>query len=335
MSEQVNLTPEQIAAMREQKMESFRKMGLPPGAGQMSQITEMPPTRQQIAQQEVAQQKAAQANPEGNVVMEQESAEDMTQSIRQQINEERTQKQQYGAHFTSDKYQKLMAIKNGNLRQEYDVHKRVSSNPGTGGAATGYQLPVSKAGQKRGTQGMGQQPVSANAIAPTATPSKNSREAALIENMFAGTSSPRFSVASNIEQGGNLINEESSYGGDFNSKWNTKKASFQNGQPGTTQQPPHTSNGEIQEMKEMLKMLIEAQVSGTQPQVIQEIRQPKQPQHDIKALKSMMVEIAKKVSTIMIKEVLEEYTKVQKKNAVKNLGNNYVEINGKRYKAVS
>lgn len=305
-----NLTPAQIERLRLEKIQRFKKLGLPEGAGQMMDVpVENVPVIKQHIQETVVETIEA---PTQNGTINYEGSSINENEIRKQIEEERNLSNSLRYIAPRDKFAALQAIKSGAKKNEFKTFIKAENF-----STNINQIPEPR--QRKSSSSVKIEPKSFNVV--------KSAEAENIERLF--TDDSKISLSSNIMKG-NLVETDEDYsniGPSYNpvehlrKKLSSKDAQLLN----ETKTPLENSvNRQLQNEIGFDKMMI-------MMENMLNIQQKKQ--NELEQLKEEIINIAKKTTQDTMLKVIKEYAENQKKKNVyevidKNL--NVVKI-GDRY----
>lgn len=324
------LTPAQLERIKQQRAERFKAMGLPSTAGQLVDVPveNIPQQRSHEAAVSVIEE-----GVQKKINVDTSNQANIELAVRQQLAEERTQRQMDMYNAPRDKFTALQAIKNGAKKQEFKTFIKAEANGGNGN-----QLPEPKVGKRRQMRPGQPQEKSQNAIAPESfTPKGGSGEAAMLESLFTDKS-PGISIHSsgNAAPQGTLIETDENYsniGPSFDPVAHLKAKAAEKGitvdlnkkgQPLTESESHQVFQTGNSEQLDRMMLMMEAMMSNQQ-----------QKSFDVDALKEEMRAIAKKTAEDTIKRILNEYVESQKKKnlfEVVNKEQNVVKIGDKYYK---
>lgn len=330
------LTPAQLERLKQQRAAKFKAMGLPANAGQIVDVPveNIPEQRVYEAPVKVVQeseQPQYEAPQQPNIDMS--NQENISQAIRQQLAEERAQREAAMYTVPRDKFNALESIRRGAKKQEFKQFIKAESH-----GASGNQIPEPKVGRRRTRPGQPQEK-SANAIAPQGfVPQGGAGGADMFESLF--TESPGINVRSSGSGApqGTLIETDENYsniGPAFDPVAHLKKKAAEKGvnidftknkqmlSEGNTPQIFQTGNPE---QLDKMMLMMEAMMKNQQKN------------YDIESLKEMMHTIAVKVAEDTIKKVLKEYVESQKKKhlfEIINREQNVIKIGDKYYQLKS
>jgi len=318
-------TPAQLEAIKQQKVNRFKQMGLPSNAGQIAdmpvenmseQRMYIPPKNEQAIITEVNN------TPQVNSIMDIVDDTNVSRKILEQLEEERNLRQATMYNAPRDKYNALESIKRGAKKKDFSAFIK---------AENGHQnseLPINR----NSTQNR------------TPTQNKNSKNSVKLENFNA----PKIAGAESLE---NLFTGKQSnvsikpYGAKNEGFIETDK-DYSN--IGPSYDPVSYLRNKTDEKginlnfdkKNKPNQVFDIQ-SNTQMENMMTMmesfmkNQQKAPLYDFAVQKEMMEDIAKRIAMDVIKKVLKEYVETQKnKNVFKviNQKQNIVEIAGRYYK---
>ena len=305
------LTPAQIEVLRQQKIQRFKSMGLPANVGQIVDVpVENMPEARNYSAPAPPQVIAEVEQPQYNEPQQQESYDSsndavVAQRIKEQISEERAQRQNAMYTAPRERFNALEAIRKGAKKQEFTTFIKAEKV-----GVNGNQLPEPKVGKRKPTRGQPLQEKSQGAVAPQTFNTPKSTEAEDLENLFTDKSSG-INVRSSGSVQGTLIehnNDYSNIGGPaFDPAAHLRKKAEEKGmspilpqkQPANQQVFQTENSGQISQLMLMMENVMKGQ--------------QKNPQYNLKDLTETMELIAKKVAEDTIKKVLKEYVDGQKK----------------------
>lgn len=299
--EETNLTPEQAEKIKQQRLQSFQKAGLPAGAGQMVTVTPPPPIQEF--------QQSQQPQP----VMDPVSTGTILEQVREQLALQRQQSQAYGPHATQAKMKAIEDIKRGAKRNTFKVFTEKEKIV----SAAGNQIPEPK--MKRNPM---QQKSNVKAP-PLASPPPPSRiaEADNFEKMFIDTPSINFSSTPTAVDNMNVQTDYSSGLPSFDPLAALRQKAAAKGEysPAGTLQRTAQPSSELSEIKTLLESVLKQKNSDV----------------DTNSLRPLIESIAKDVAIKAINEVIGKYAETQKNKKlyeVYNKDQNIVKIDNKLFK---
>lgn len=295
------LTQEQLDRIKKQRIERFKKIGLPENAGQIMNVN----VDSNYNQNENIQQ---------NMINENTSIE---KDIREQIMQEQNIRNSDMYNAPRDKYSALQAIKNGLKKQEFNVFIKAESH-----GSQGVQLPEPKVG-KRKVGNANKEKVESSVKIENFGYKQNS-EAIALENMF--TESP---VKLNLNNK-NIIETDENYsnvGPEYDPVSHLKKKMEQ-------KQTQHNVNKNLSENS---NQIFSAEPNFNNDKMIKllETLLVNQNNNDIIQLKKDMRTIAEDAAKSVVKSVLNEYINNHKKQntfEVVNSQQNIIKIKDSYYK---
>ena len=298
------LTPAQLEAIKRDKINRFKKMGLPATAGQLVNIPieHMPGQPSYIQESEYGQE--APMIEEEFQYSYREPAVDTSNNINlanelaQQLAEERNVRQMTMATAPKNKKDLLNQIKRGAKKQEFGACIKA------GGGVQGFQIPEPKVGKPKSRNPNDKPTI---AVEVESFQPQSSSEANMLESMFTGGSSRPTSNIS-APSTGNLISEDySNYGastdlvGQLRERLEKKVDMLTERAIPKNQTNLNANSGDISTIMEMIENISNKQPSNST---------------DMYVMKQMMEEIAKRVAEDTMKRVLKEYAENQKKKTV-------------------
>jgi hypothetical protein len=323
-----DLTPAQKEMLRQQRLQRFKSMGLPEGSGQIIDVPveNVPAQRVYDAPAPVINEAQQQQYNMGQqtATIEVPNDANIAEQIRNQIAEERAQRQAMMYTAPRDKFAALEAIRKGAKRQEFKSFIKAEGN-----GVNGNQLPEPKVGKRKSTRPGQPQEKSVHAVEPKAFISAKNQEAEQLEGYFTDRAQGISMKSSGAPQG-NLVEHDSDYsnvGPSFDPVAHLRKKAEEKGinvdLTKKQQTTPQVFQAENSEQMSQLMLMMETMMKNQQ----------KGGQYNLEALKTTMETIAKKVAEDTIKRVLKEYVESQKKKNIFEVANkekNIIKI-GEKY----